>query len=319
VTPVGAPGAVLSWELQLGLVQLASGQVTLEAGQPTARIGVSVPPVRVRTAMRWAYCVTDPASTEVLAVGAETIHVYPEGLLGGVAKRLVGKTLVVCDRADGLPRTLASAGIPLTRVDNDATAIGILGTVSADAILVGPDYLTDSLFSQTALLNQARSGRSVFVFAQTRVRRLAGYPLAQRARPSQLEWRLEHPLLDGFQPGDVEDWLRPPSDDVRAVQLPVDEPALEVVYWPRETPGREPIPIDALLVVRQVGDGRIVLCQLPTTNWNEDPRAQLLLRNALNYLVTRPEPTPRPSQRATQPTARPQRDVEIVIPPGDRP
>lgn len=317
-TSAAAPEALLSWELELASARLASGQVTLEADQPVTRIGVAVPPVRVRTAMCWTYRVTRPGIADVLTGGSETIHVYPEDLLAGVGKRLEGKTLVVCDRAEGLPRMLAAAGILHTCIDDDAADVGKLGTVCADVILVGPDWLTGSPFSQTALLNQAQSGRSVLVFAQSRVRRLAGYALLRRARPSRLEWRMDHALLEGFRAGGVQDWLRWPGDDVWAIQLPADEPALEVVYWPRETPGRDPVPIDALLVVRHIGEGRIVLCQLPMARWSDDPRAQLFVRNALNYLVTRPETTPSPSQRAIAQPPRPQRESEIAIPSGAR-
>ncbi|MCX5660572.1 MAG: hypothetical protein NTW19_12735 [Planctomycetota bacterium] len=81
------------------------------------------------------------------------------------------------------------------------------------------------------------------------------------------------------------------------MQLPIDEPALELIHWPREAPGKEPVPIDALLVTKSVGRGRMVICQLPLGPWESDPRSQLLLANSVSYLLTRPEPTLKPSER----------------------
>ena len=319
VTPLAVDDAVLSWELELGLVRLASGQVTLNRDQAATCIDVPVPSVRARTAMRWTYCVMDPGGTATLAVGFEEIHVYPENLLAGVGPRLAGRTLTICDGADGLPRTLTLAGIPHVRVERDATALNTLETLRGDIIVVGPNWLTESPFSQAAFLNQARSGCSVFLFAQTHVRQLAGYALLRRPPPGRLEWRLDHPLLAGFLTGDVEEWVRRPGEDVWAVQMPADEAAFEVVYWSPMTRGREPVPIDALMLVQRVGAGRIVLCQLPPMSWNEDPRAQVLLRNALDYLLTRPEPTPRPSERVTTRPVWLRREPEITVPSGGRP
>jgi hypothetical protein len=104
-----------------------------------------------------------------------------------------------------------------------------------------------------------------------------------------------------------------------AVQLPADAPVLEIGYWPRETPGREPVPIDALLAVKATGRGRIVLCQVPLGRWATDPRSQLFLRNALAYLATRPEPTPPPSQRKVALRVVPASVPTVTIPPGGRP
>ena len=64
------------------------------------------------------------------------------------------------------------------------------------------------------------------------------------------------------------------------MQLPADEPALEIAFWPREIPGKEPVPIDALVVTKTLGKGRIVLCQVPLGPWQSDPRSQLFLVDA---------------------------------------
>jgi len=311
------PEAVLSWQVEFAATRLAGERVALRSGPEPTRIVVTPPEVRIRTDMRWVYQVHRKADGQLLTEGVETLRVYPRQPLAGVAERLTDKTLLVCDTPEGLPRLLAQAGIRHTVLDGGGDAVAKLQAASGDIILIGRDQLADSPFGQTAVVNQASAGASVLLFAQTRVTRLAGYPLLRRPRPTKLEWRMDHPLLTDFGAGDLADWPRA-DGDVWAVQLPADEPVLEVAYWPRETPGTEPVPLDALLVVKSVGAGRMVLCQLPLGPWGEDPRVQLLVRNMLDYLATRPEPTLPPSQRgpASKPAAA--SAPSITIPPGDR-
>jgi hypothetical protein len=313
------PEAVLSWEADFAGSRLADDGVALRTDREPTKIDLTLPEVRVRTTVQWKYQVRRRDDGKLLTEGRETISVYPTQLLAGVAERLKGKTILVCDRPEGLPRLLSEAEIPHQRIDDGSNVVAALQAASADILLIGPDQVGDTPFGQTAILNQAQAGRSVLLFAQTRVRRLAEYPLLRRPRPAKLEWRTEHALLTGLEAEDMQSWLSAGPRDVWAVQLPADEPALEVAYWPRETPGTEPVPIDALLVVKSVGAGRMVLCQLPLGPWGEDPRSHLLVRNALDYLVTRPEPTPPPSQRmpASKP-AEPQMP-SIPLSPGGKP
>lgn len=304
------PAAVLHWQLELSGARLADGSVGLR--DQASRIEVVPPVVRTRTALRWAYRLVRESDQALLSEGAETIHVYPAGLLAGSAARIEGKRIVVCDVPEGLPRVLAEARIPHQALRDPHK----LRLAKADIVLVGSDRLTRSPFAQTALLNLAESGASVLLFEQTRVKRLAGFALARRAASPELTWRREHPLLIGFEPGDFRwDSLGGPLE-MRAIQLPADEPALEIAFWPPATPATEPTPIDAVLVVKAVGTGRLVLCQLPLRNWHSDPRSRILLRNALEYLATRPEPTP-PSSRRRQPVQRRVSETpRITIPSG---
>jgi hypothetical protein len=313
------PQAVLSWEAEFAGSRLAGDGIALRTDREPTKIDLTLPEVRVRTVVQWKYQVRRRDDGKLLSEGGETIYVYPRQILAGVAERLKGKTILVCDRPDGLPRLLSDAEIPHQRIEDGPNAAAALQTAAADILLIGPDQIGDTPFGQTALLNQAQAGRSVLLFSQTRVRRLMEYALSRRPRPTKLEWRIEHVLLTGLEAADLQSWLRDGPRDVWAVQLPADEPALEVAYWARETPGTEPVPIDALLAVKSVGAGRIVLCQLPLGPWGEDPRSQLLVRNTLDYLATRPEPTLPPSQRA--PASKPAEPEipRIPLSPGGKP
>jgi len=305
---------VLSWRLEYAGARLASERTALRQSDRAATIVITLPSVRVRTRMRWVYRL-QRRDGGLITEGAETVHVYPRDLLANLETRLKDSVVLVCDQQTGLPRALDQANVGHTAFADVAQ----LQVRSANIVLVGADRLDDSPFRQTALLNLARSGSSVMVFAQSRPRHLVGYALARRPRPGRLEWNTEHALFEGFQPEDLASWVQAPGPDLWAVRLPADEPALEIVYWPRETPGSDPVPIDALVVAKSVGTGRIVLCQLPLGSWEDDPRSHLLLRNALDYLRTRPEQTPRPSERQTPRRQETTETPTIRIPTGVEP
>ena len=214
-------------------------------------------------------------------------------MLQGVAERLGNKKLLVWDDSGEIPRTLDSAKIPYTRLEDPSK----LELSRADLVLVGRDMIGTGPFVQVPLLWQSRSGCGVMIFAQTRSENLAGYPLARWAAPSQLRWRSDHPLLADLEDADLQSLLQGRTD-AWAVRLPVNEPALEIGWWPGEVPGvTTEVPIDALLLTKTTELGRLVLCQVPLGACENDPRSQIFLRNSIDYLLTRPQPTPPPSGR----------------------
>ncbi|MHC4717565.1 MAG: hypothetical protein ACYS5V_11385, partial [Planctomycetota bacterium] len=219
-----------------------------------------------------------------LTEGVADLHLYPPKLLAGSSKLMSGKRLFVWDRPEGLPAVLADAGIAHTRIDNEKA----LSLARPAMIIVGPDRIPDQPFAQTALVGQAREGAGVLILAQSRLPRLAGMPLRRRLPPQRLTWRPEHPLARTLRT------LRPSEMTamVWALALPVGAPGLAVGFWPREPPGRAPVPVSALVVVRSVGKGRLVFCQMPLGDWRSDPRSQLFLADALDYMSGPVQPTP---------------------------
>jgi len=302
--------SILVWEITHGKARLGNGRVAMPRGEGPASISITLPEVRVRTSVTWRYRLIGRNVEEALATGERTIHLFPKNLLAQLPKVLAGRRMIVWDEEGGIPRVLSQAKVAHSRID----AASGLQTARADIIVVGPDQIGESPLSQAPLLGHAQAGSSVLIFSQRGPKTLMEYPLATRRLPSKLEWRAEHRLLNGFSQEDVSSWLTGGQWSVRAILLPRDAPVLEIAYWPRETPGKDPIPIDALLVSKRVGKGRVVLCQLPLGPWQADPRSQLLLRNALEYLVTRPEPTLPPSQRASRQARNKEPVPEITIP-----
>ncbi len=303
------PRAALAWDLSFGTIGVASGVVAVDPANPPSTIRITLPEVRVPTAFQWDWRLL--ANDREIARGSQTIHAYPQDLLAGVKQRLAGRRLVVWDSSDGLPAALEQAGIAFTRVQQGDQ----LAFARAEIVLVGPGRISDRTFAQAALLGQVTGGGSVMVFQQQVRDRLAGYPLLARPVPQRIEYDLEHPLLHQFDRQALRSFLLG-QDNLWALQLPADEAALVVAGWPRETPGEEPVPTDALLVVRSDGKGRLVLCQMPFGDWTDDPRSQLFLRNSLDYLVTRPEPTPPPSQRRPEPVPQKKAAPSVIALPG---
>jgi hypothetical protein len=308
------PGSYLAWELWLDNVRFAEGQTEpLKVNEP-AIVKLKAPSVRVMTTVAWRYVWRDPAGKgRELSRGEHRIHIFPIDLLESTRSRLADEKLLVVDPGKGIAGALEAAKVPHERVDDVS---GVRVAAVSRLIVVAPDVIDDSPFAQGPLLAQAEAGASVFVFAQSKPQALAGYPLKERRVPGQFELMADHPLLAERWPGHI----YASGESPRAIQLPPDEPALAVVAWPAETRDGVPTaPIDALLVTKSIGKGRIVLCQLPLGDPQSDPRAAIMLRNAIDYMLTRPEPTLAPSQRARPKETTPTTIPTIQVLPGANP
>src|SRR5687768_7473066 len=304
---VQLPAARLVWELKLDGATLSRGAIDLEV--PGARadglagqVGLRCPQVRVRSTLRWVWRLEGRADAKELDRGEVLIHAYPTDLTAGWQRLLRGHEVVVVDKADGLPALLDAAKVKYTRLE-DADKLAMS---RPRIVLVGPEILGESPFAQAALVGQARAGASVMIFRQTAPAALAGHPLVTRGAPASIQWERSHPLVAGFQAADLDSFAESlkrnggEKNVTGAIELRADEPVVAVASWPAAStatvPSR-PEPVTALLVTKAVGQGRLVLCQLPLGDWRTDPRSQVFLGGALDYLLSRPEPTPPPSAR----------------------
>lgn len=308
----GLPKAVISWDLMIDHVRLAGGEEPLPEGDDPGVIRFTPPATRARVTLHWKYRLVAANDRHELEAGDVPINLFPDDLSARLPDILDGKTLAVWDKPQGLPALLDRAKVRYTLAKSPSD----LQVSNQDIVLVGMSVIGESPFDQTPLAGLAESGASVMIFLQPGPATLMGYPLQPRDVPLKLQWREDHPLLQNFEPDDLQSWMAGVRQ-FRCVQLPADEPALEIGYYPRETPGIMPAPIDAVLLTKSVGKGRIVLCQLPLGEWVTDPRSQILLRNAMNYLLTRPQPTPRPSERPTAPPVLVQPVPTIQLSPGE--
>ncbi len=289
------PNTTLTWRLVCGEAEVASGRLDLPAERRPGIIRLPVPRVRAPTAMQLIYRAERAGKQAAIARGSVPVEVYPDDLLAGLAQRMAGKQLLVWDlpekaaQAAPLSALLKRSGVKHTVITGDAQ----LQFVHPDIVLVGADRLGTGVQDQAVLLNLARSGASVLILRQTQPASLAGYPLSRRTAAAKWAWQADHPLARHLSLSTGPDM----GSEAWAVQLPADEPALEIAWWPRELSGNKPAPIDALVLTKTLGKGRIVLCQVPLGAWESDPRSQLFLVDALDYLASPVVPTPPPSLR----------------------
>jgi hypothetical protein len=311
----GLPGAALIWELRWDRVRLDGGKLAVAGDDQPTVVHLTCPTVRVRLTLHWTYRIVQKSDGKELGSGDVPIEIFPDNLLADLSRRVGNRRLVVLDAADatdGLAKTLTAAKVTFTQFTDPSQ----LQVAQADAVLVGQEMLDGSPLNQAPLAALAESGTSVMVFHQSPANRLFGYAVTSRNVPAALQWREDHLLLLDLSKQDLQAWTAG-KEVLDAVDLPADAPALEIGSYPRETPGRMPAPIDAVALTKSVGKGRLVLWQIPLGNFAEDPRSQMLLANAIDYLLTRPQPTPPPSQRpTTQPCPTNQQPIVDLAPRG---
>jgi len=293
--PAAATLCDLTWRLKLGDTLLAT-DLLLIGRHESPVIKIVCPTVRARLALRWEWRLVRKTDRREIAAGSENLMAYPDNLTSDWPALLNGKTIVVVDRASGIPALLQRAKIKHTRLAN----LTQLGTAVADIVIIGPDMIEDHPFEQTALQSLVKAGTSVAVFRQTRIQQLLGVELAVRAIPDELAWRADDPLLRGFDAEEMQswrrDWGRGKVSHIRALRVSGGEASRAVVTWPvrSERVGSPALSIapavDTLLLSRGGASarGRLVLCQMPLGDWMTDPRSQMFLGNVWDVLISPP-------------------------------
>ncbi len=284
------PAAEVVWELSFNRVRVAQGTMDIKAGDASTTLTLAVPEVRVVTSMLWSYTLKRKDTGEVIQTGEWPVTLYPKKLYSDFSQRLKTRKLTIIDPQPELSDFLTANGIPNTRLSEASS----LETRQADVLLVAPGAMGNAALVQERLVEQAKHGASIAVLCQDG-ENMIGYRLTSRPL-GPLSYRLHHPLLADLDASAQEAFFHT-AREIRAIALPSDEPALDVVSFSRETPGTNPVPIDGLLVTKTMGSGRIVLCQCPVPAPSQHPLAQVFYNNLLNYLLTRPEPTLAPSAR----------------------
>jgi hypothetical protein len=288
------PDAVFCWNLMSGPVRVAEDKLVIRSGERPSILTIQTPEVRARTRMTLVYRLERQNDGRILTSGKSTIHLFPNDIFKELPSRLVKMKIMVLDKTGELKKFLEEKKIqfkPVLRISD-------LELSRSDLVLIAKDEIEKpSSFASNVLVDLAEQGSGVLIFRQTRCETLAGYPIIRRDIPRRFDWKADHPLLARFEPEDLTSWFYGNDGVQWAISLPADEAALEIVWWPRILPGTGPVPIDALVVSRCSDEGQLVLCQLPLGDWQSDPRSQLFLAGALDYLLLKPEPTPRPNDR----------------------
>jgi hypothetical protein len=321
VQPVAAAesprSATLSWVLGVENVKLASGssRIDLEKGK-ASEVQIDVPEVRVRTVVRLSYEIA--ADGKVLQRGESAVSIFPALRLNLETRDALKARRIVAWSPPRESATAAATSAALqlrslgasVEIVSDATKLSL---ASPDIAIVLPGAMRRSTLAQDPLEDVARSGTQVLVLEQRNTEAIATYKVVGKPPPDKFEWREGHPLLASLAEKDLKLLLQEIAPaPLLAVHLPADEPVLEVVHW-HEVAAEQPTAVNCLLAVKTIGKGRIVWCQLPFQRWDRDPRAAILLHNAMQYLLAPPEPTPRPSERTPLPATNP-----VAAPPQNR-
>lgn len=295
--------AQVEWKLLLDKTLVASGTSAIELTDQPADVLVRTPAVRERADFTFAYAVRSKANDTPIQSGELPVHLFPTGLVRDHAKAAEEKRIVVLDNEPRLVDFLRIAKLKPTRVQKSSR----LELLAPDLLFIGPKQWSGE--TEEAVIGLVRGGCSALVLRQPAGDSVEGWPLAPRSAPADFDWKLTHPMFRGLDADDLRSLLADARTDPVCIRMAPDAAALPLAAWPRELPevkASPATPIDCLIVTQTLGRGRLLLCQLPLPDWAEDPRAQILLNNALDYLLTRPEPTPRPSDRLTPAPAVPQ-------------
>jgi hypothetical protein len=304
------PPAVVAWSLSYAGTAAASGKMLLESRGAPAQVALELPAVRDRTKFTWTYQLLRKDDGQLIEEGSREIHVYPPIAWTELRSKLDAARVLLLGGSSGLSRLLDNAQLRWQTVATPAE----LELRSADVILVAPDALARPGEGQAALLAIAARGAGVLVLAQSGLPTLTGLKTASHP-PAACQWRADHPLLAALPTPVWQSWLETGATTAAAVTVPPTEPVLEVAYWPPMAESRALAPLDAAIVEKQVGRGRLILCQVPASADLDDPRTQLFLRTALEYLRTDPRPTPARAARlpASKPADQPGSRSENIL------
>jgi hypothetical protein len=305
---ISLASAKITWELTIGGVRLAHGETAI-ADKGQTRIKLIVPPARATCELAWVYRVIGREDGKELDKGSIPIRLFPPVELSA-ATYLQGRRIVVLDPAHQLAEFFRQHKISIREISDPSQLEGM----AADIVLVGSDALDPSPFAQAPLLEQAKEGAQVLVLDQSRVHNLGDYAIGVR-RPTGICWKIGHPLFVGFQIENLNGWIEGAA--LSPLQLSEDAPLSALAFWSAQTQGGRNWPADALVAVQSIGNGRIVFCQLPIGDLLHDPRSQMILCNALDYMQTPAEPTLAPSQCGAVRRCKTQAVEEIALPTGD--
>lgn len=290
----GGSGGVVQWQLALGRVELMKGSV-----QSPWTVRLKVPSVRVESTMRWRCRVYDQPGGELLGDAEAQVRVYPNNLLSGLGKRLTKVDVAVfgprgevgegegvggggeVGGGGGVGALLLSRSIEYQQVHN----LSSLVFKKPRLLIVEEDRLTDDLLTDGRWLAMIRSGMRVLVLRQTKISSILGCDVVRRLAPREPAWRAAHPLTQALM---RRAWGREAQSgpEAWAIRWKGADSGEVVMGWPVKDDQTRFKERDALVLSREVERGRIVHCQLPLSDWQHDPIAQLFLVEVVDYLLT---------------------------------
>lgn len=312
-------GWTMRWQLQHAGLELANGALPMDANGGTLR--VELPEVRVPVQMRLTYQIIAPPrpaplpgvvlDEQVVNENTTGFWVHPRPDTSWVQRQTAIQSVVLMghNHHSTLADALVDMGLKVRRVKPNNR----MGMASADWLLVEAQGLDDN--ARRAVRRAAQRGARVLLVGPDTVPETEGLAAwtggEDVLRPvTALQFKTGHPLLAGLEPQWIRDW--PLSGRVVTAQRITDRRAVTpIVGWPNpdaQSPpptsdqqttekqttapeaASEPALLDALVWTQPVGEGHLIVWRLPVADWSTDPRAGLVLQNALLYLASPPPP-----------------------------
>ena len=128
-----------------------------------------------------------------------------------------------------------------------------------------------------------------------------------------MRWNYDDALLSGLGAETLIGWAA--EAPVALIQLPPVDGSRAVGVCAGVAPSSKDGPLDTLVGTETVGKGMLILCQLPVSDWDDDPRARILMHNLLACAAAGPEPRHPPA--CDPPDYRPKpSDRNLLVPCG---
>lgn len=286
----GLADARFHWQLIVADQIIAEQSHTLTNEPLTIRL--ELPEVRRISTMvlDWSVYPDFQPNREAITSGRVELTVYPRNLLASLPSLLQGRSVGVVGDAK-LVAMLDELGIKAQDVPLDMLAFASqsLIIVAADA-LPGQGDLTDAT---NKLLS---SNRSVLVFAQPHPTRIGPLSTTVQLQPTQWALYPDIPLPSTLlQSGQLIESPQPLKAERPAVvllQTPGDQSITPLCYVPVLPGTRRVDSAVAQTAVHRSDTARLFWTQQHFEAWQDDPRAQWMLAEAINLLLSDSLETP---------------------------
>jgi hypothetical protein len=325
----------IAWDALIGRAPAASGRASASARSGAATrvvLSVPVPAVSAPQGLDLRVRVGDAGRTAGEAVFAFTV--YPAASGRRIAERLARPSVALFDPEEAASPVLGSLGLPVRRVEEFQD----LALFEGDLIIVGPGGFARGREGLGPILAaRARGGARVLILDQpslpaTLSDDLRLWPSFSRSPDSRVALAPDHPIFAGLSADEGAGYLAAVPAGVRPL-LPPTRGNFRVVAQVRVRRGPSWQEGVTLLEV-PIGDGAVLAAQASLcAAYPRDPRARIVLVNALAYLLGDRPRMPRTYFYAAGPEALPRclahlaprvprvpeslREVDVLVVPGD--
>jgi hypothetical protein len=291
----GARDLEVRWEARAGERVVASGgQGGVAAERGSARCALSIPLPGVSRPTGLDLLVLARAGDRRIGKASFPFTLYPEARGNTVADRLTRSRIALYDPEGRAGPVLSSLGL----VVREYSEFEGLRDYEGDLIVIGPGGFTRGREALGPILaGRARGGMPVLLLEQatlpgTLTDGLRLWPSFSRTTETNVMFAPDHPVLRGLETPQVADYLNAAIAGARPL-LPPTRGNVRVLAGLRvRSRGRSQDGVG--LAEFPLGEGTVLAAQASLcADYHTDPRARILLVNALTYLLGERQPVGR--------------------------